>query len=286
MTESDKRQLSFLFLGVAVTCLSAALLLSNSVFSIKHTWNCGWLGCLFAIGVCWLSPDSRVRDDAARLFGVGICVAFYVTKCGFHSQLCRQYRVQGPLEVLVFVIFFAVESLLMRGKTRNDRNYEQSHVAARYRTVELADASRCDIETSLDESVRSRSVASKELRREESKAVSLSSARDEHLSHPPRVAGPAAGFVLNLVSSRRLCWVVAGLVLFRAIESAAINITDYLCSHVSEHVLKYVPPEMSRAWSQDSENTEKAFKLESYFVPQNRSAWALNPQDVSFYVQV
>ena len=103
-------------LGVSVTCLIIALLLNNPVFVLKHTWTLGWLGCLIAFRICYASPDSRTRVDAARFSGLGVCVAFYVTYHGYRTLTCSVFLCKVPLEAVVFVTFIVVQWWLKRGR--------------------------------------------------------------------------------------------------------------------------------------------------------------------------
>ena len=119
MLEGDQRQLYLLCLVVSMTCLGGALLLSNAVFSIRHAWNFGWIGCLLALLTYYFSFDSRSRAHAAKLFGAGVCVAFYVTKCGYPQLLCRVFFCDMPLEFLVFATFFLVQLWFQWESTRN-----------------------------------------------------------------------------------------------------------------------------------------------------------------------
>ena len=128
MLETDKSRLSLVCLGVSMLCLWVALLLSNVVFKVKHAWNFGWLGCLVAFAICCSSPDFRRRAEAAKLLGVGICVAFYVTYYGHRSLYCRLLLCGLPLELLVLTTFFGVHSVqwwLWREQIRNDDGGEQ-----------------------------------------------------------------------------------------------------------------------------------------------------------------
>ena len=102
----------FLFV-VSIGCLSVALLLSNIVFVIKHAWNLGWFGSAIALVLCFFSPDSQMRTDAAKLLGLGVCVTFYVIKCG-HRQLFARISLGMPLELLVLLAFVMVQFLVAR----------------------------------------------------------------------------------------------------------------------------------------------------------------------------
>ena len=65
---------------------------------------------MVALSICYFAPDPRTRLDAAKLFGVGICVAYYVSNVGYHKLMCRMHVCDMPLEVLVVVIFILLNS--------------------------------------------------------------------------------------------------------------------------------------------------------------------------------
>ena len=95
-------------LGVSIASLGVALLLSNAVFQLKYAWILGWIGCLISSLIGCFSPEPRTREDAVKLFGFGVCAAFYVTKCGFGDK-CIFLFCDLPLEVLVLLTFSAVK---------------------------------------------------------------------------------------------------------------------------------------------------------------------------------
>ena len=114
------------FLCLSKICLGVSLCLTNSVNKIKHAWNLGWLGCVVALAIFCVSPNSRTRADAAKVFGMGICVAFYVMKCGHGSLLCRVIIFcDMPLEVLAFATFCIFQSWVWLENVRKDKRQKQ-----------------------------------------------------------------------------------------------------------------------------------------------------------------
>ena len=109
MSEGDRKsKFDEGFMYLSISCLSVAFALSNAVFKVKHTWILGWFGCLIALVICRFSPDLHMRVIAARISGLGICVAFYVTdEAHDHRAHVAPLSCSVPLEVVVMVAFFA-----------------------------------------------------------------------------------------------------------------------------------------------------------------------------------
>ena len=120
-------------LQVGIACLSVALLCSNSIHSVRHMWNLGWIGFLLSLLICCFAPDPSEQAYAAELSGVGLCVAFYVTNHGNHALICNTFGravcEHLRLEVLAFATFFIVHSLqlsILRIRTSSDANRSPS----------------------------------------------------------------------------------------------------------------------------------------------------------------
>jgi hypothetical protein len=138
------------------------------------------------------SPESQTRADAVKLFGLGVCVAFYVTKYGFGDKCV--FICVLPLEVLVLASFFAVQFWLWWQGNGKEGSFEKIPTDAP-RRIGGSDGDDGDSQND-DTDVL------------------------EIVNAPPPstpTAGPAGPVIL-----RQLCFVIAGFAAFRAIEYAAM----------------------------------------------------------------